>query len=203
MSSTTDGLCDSHVFQHKFQLSVTQRCALCWKFLASRQSPDMHSLLIAVIPFSHWLVLYTPAFEWSHSQKSRRLKSGDQTGQLTGPPYPTHYSQKSGSVLSDNAEKMRWCNIMHGCVIIDEQVHVPRVLENHSPGNDGTLNRLVCWVRQLVQRPDHPTGPQRHWWKIDADVLMWQWCGDCHPPRHGYYESSPYTSHLISKSDVS
>jgi hypothetical protein len=46
-------LCGSHEFQTNFQLSVTEGCVLCRKFLVSLKSPDMHSLLVAVILLSH------------------------------------------------------------------------------------------------------------------------------------------------------
>jgi hypothetical protein len=37
-------------------------------------------------------------------------------------------------VMSDNAENMRWCPIMHEpCVVVVEEAHVPTVLVNHSP----------------------------------------------------------------------
>jgi hypothetical protein len=58
--STADALCGSHAFQHNFQLFITQRCALYWKFLVWLKSPDRHSLLIALIPLSHWSALNTP-----------------------------------------------------------------------------------------------------------------------------------------------
>jgi hypothetical protein len=48
--STADALCGSHTFQHNFELFIAQRCALCLKLLVSLESPDRHSLLVAVIP---------------------------------------------------------------------------------------------------------------------------------------------------------
>jgi hypothetical protein len=44
--------------------------------------------------------------------------------------------------LSDIVKKMRWHLIMHEPhVVVNEKAHVPRVLVNHSPKNDGML---VC-----------------------------------------------------------
>jgi hypothetical protein len=50
--STADALCGFLAFQHNFQLSVAQRSALCRKLLVSLESPDRHSLLVAVILLS-------------------------------------------------------------------------------------------------------------------------------------------------------
>jgi hypothetical protein len=94
--STADVLCTSsfHSFQHNFQLLVVQRCVLCRKFLVSLEYPDKHSLFVAVIPLSHWLVLNTKAFTCSHRQKSKGLRSGDRRGQLIGPLRPSHCPPK-------------------------------------------------------------------------------------------------------------
>jgi hypothetical protein len=35
-------------------------------------------------------------------------------------------------------------------VVVDEEAHVPRVLVNHTPKNNGTLHLVVCHLRQLV-----------------------------------------------------
>jgi hypothetical protein len=37
-------------------------------------------------------------------------------------------------------------------VLLMEEPHVPKVLVNHSPKNNGTLHLLVSYVRQLVLR---------------------------------------------------
>jgi hypothetical protein len=70
-----------------------QWCALCWKLLVSLESPDRHSLLIAVIPIKSLISTeYTDVFWCPHKRKSRGLRSGDRAGQLTGHLYPTHCS---------------------------------------------------------------------------------------------------------------
>jgi hypothetical protein len=51
--STADAVCGSYAFQQNFRLFVSQRCALCREFLVSLESPDGHSLRVAVIPLSH------------------------------------------------------------------------------------------------------------------------------------------------------
>jgi hypothetical protein len=82
-------------FQHKFQLFITQRCTICWKFPVSHKSPDKHSVLTDVIPLKSLITAeYTKAFRYPHSQKSRGLRSGDYAGQLTGPPHPIRCSPK-------------------------------------------------------------------------------------------------------------
>jgi hypothetical protein len=53
VTSTVHTLCCSYAFQQSFQLLVTQRCELCRKFLVSLESPDRHSLLVAVMPLSN------------------------------------------------------------------------------------------------------------------------------------------------------
>jgi hypothetical protein len=66
------------------------------------------------------------------------------------------------------------------CIVVDKEAHVPRVLVIHSTKTDGTLRLFSCYVRCL----------HRHRWKTNMDGLMPRWWGNCHPPRHGYYESS-------------
>jgi hypothetical protein len=53
VTSTAGAACGSHAFQHNFQL-------LAAKFVVSLESSDRHSLIIAVIPVSHWSALHTP-----------------------------------------------------------------------------------------------------------------------------------------------
>jgi hypothetical protein len=57
---------------------------------------------------------FPEVFRCARSQKCTGLRAVDCAGKLTGPPCPIHCSPKSlVQVLSDNAEKMRWCPIMH------------------------------------------------------------------------------------------
>jgi hypothetical protein len=46
--------------QHNFQFLVAWRCALYRKSLLSFESPDRHSLLVALAPLSHRSTLNTP-----------------------------------------------------------------------------------------------------------------------------------------------
>jgi hypothetical protein len=93
--STADALCGSHAFQHNFQLFVAQRCEFCWQFLASLESLDRNCPLVAAIPLKPLISTeYIKVFRCAHSQESRGLRSGDPAGKLTGPPRPTHCSQK-------------------------------------------------------------------------------------------------------------
>jgi hypothetical protein len=73
-----------------FQLFVSQRCALCRKFLFSLESPALCSDTSKSLIGAE----YTKSFRWPHSHKCRALWSGDCVGQLTGLPRPIHSSQK-------------------------------------------------------------------------------------------------------------
>jgi hypothetical protein len=52
----------SHAFKHVFQPFVAQMGAFCWKFLVPLESPNRHSLLIAIISLSHWWALKHQSF---------------------------------------------------------------------------------------------------------------------------------------------
>jgi hypothetical protein len=152
--STGDAPCDSDAFQHNFQVFVAHRCELCRKFPVLLESPERHSLLVAVIPRSHWLVLnttYSIVFRCPHSPKSRGLKSGDRGGQLIHST-PKVWSRccltrrrKWGGALSCmNHMCYRWlrgtCSKSTGKSFIK---------------HDGTLHMLMCYVWQLVLTIDH------------------------------------------------
>jgi hypothetical protein len=47
------------------------------------------------------------------------------------------------------------------CAVGDEEAHVPRILGNHSPENDGTMHLSVWLVRQLVLSVDHIRCPKQ------------------------------------------
>jgi hypothetical protein len=104
--STADALCSSHAFKHNFQLFVTQRWALWWTFLVSLESPDRHSL-----PLSHWL---HQSPQVSSCQKIQRVKVRGLCKPVdwASTSYPL-FTESLVQVLSDKAEKMRWCPIMH------------------------------------------------------------------------------------------
>jgi hypothetical protein len=97
--STADALCVSPAVQ-----LCAQKCVLWLKFLASLESPDGRSLLVAVVPLKSLISAeYTKVFRCPHSQKSRGLRSGDCAGQLTRPPRPIHCSPKA------------WFSMTHMC----------------------------------------------------------------------------------------
>ena len=58
--SAADAPRGSHA--HNVQLFVAQKCVLFQKVLVSLQSPDIHFLLVAVIPLSDWSALNTPEY---------------------------------------------------------------------------------------------------------------------------------------------
>jgi hypothetical protein len=76
---------------------------------------------------------YTKVSRCSRSQKSRGLRWGDRSGQLTRPPRPIHCLPKvwfrcwqwgENEVVPHRA----WTT----CVVVDEEAHVPGILVSHS-----------------------------------------------------------------------
>jgi hypothetical protein len=146
--STADALCGFYAFQHDFQPFVTQRCKLCWKFLVSLEPPNRYSLLVAVIPQCYWLALNAPkSLGVTISKKPGGFRSGDHAGQLTGPPHPIHCSPKV------------WFNVVvphHAwttCVVVDEEVHVSRVVVNLSQ-NKKLWEELITYF-PLIRHASH------------------------------------------------
>jgi hypothetical protein len=84
------------------------RCALCRKLRVSLGSPDRHSLLVAVIPPSLWSPLNTPKVLGVPTAKHPEDWGQD----WVSASYPLS-TESLVQVLSDNADKMRWCPIMH------------------------------------------------------------------------------------------
>jgi hypothetical protein len=67
------------------------------------------------------------------------------------------------------------------------------------------MDHCTCQIRGVVIKVNHLGCPSRHW-KMNVDVLMPRRSGDCHPFRHGYYESYktiPCEFRLISKQNDS
>jgi hypothetical protein len=88
--STEDALCGSHAFQHDLQLFVAQTCALSqipgfirisWHAFSTQFWNTSKSLIGAE---------YIKVFRCPHSQKSRKLISGNHAGHFTGPRRPVH-----------------------------------------------------------------------------------------------------------------
>jgi hypothetical protein len=145
--STADSLCGSHAFQHNFQLFVTQRYALCRKSLVPLESPDRLSLLVAVIPLSHWSALNIPKSVGVLTAKHPEdLGQGIMQASWMGLRILSIVHQKSGS----GAVGQCWENevVPHHAwttrVVVDEGAHAPGVLINQSQKNYGTLHLLVC-----------------------------------------------------------
>jgi hypothetical protein len=82
----------------------------CRRQLAYRDRPcrdmgsinDGHSLLIAVIPLTHWSALIHQSFTYTRNQKYGHLSLGDRAGELTGFPLPVHCSPKVWFRCSEN-----------------------------------------------------------------------------------------------------
>jgi hypothetical protein len=134
---------------------------------------------------------FTKVFSCLHSQKSRKLRSGDRAGQLAGPPRPIHCSPKVWFRCGPSLQGVPH-HAWTACVVVDEETHVTRLPVNHSQKLDGTVHLLVSQARQLVLSADYLRCPSRHWWKIYVDILLPRWCGNYHPSTQEYYESSQY-----------
>jgi hypothetical protein len=132
--SAADALCASQAFQHNFKLFVTQRCALCQKYLVSLKSPYRHSLLAAVMPPSHWSALITP------KTKLLRIwvRGSRRPVEWSSVSYPL-YTASLVSVMSDKAGTMSWWSGTW-----------PRVLANYSPSewlaHISTGTSSLIWV---------------------------------------------------------
>jgi hypothetical protein len=145
--STADALCGSHAFQHNFQLFVAQKYALCRKFLVALEFPDRNSVLVAVIPLSHWSALNTPTSLGVPTAKNPEdLGQGIVQASWLGLRVLSTVHRKSGSgaVWQCGENEVVPHHAWTTCVVVDEEAHVLRVLVNHSPKNDGTTHLLVC-----------------------------------------------------------
>ena len=123
--------------------SHTQGSVPFQKFLVSLQSSDNHSLLIVVIPLSHWSALDT--------QKSLRVptaKNPDDPGQgIVQAPTPNPLLAASlVQVMSENSEKIRRCPIIYKrnvCVFLRRGTPCKRRGKSSAKTN-GTLHLSVC-----------------------------------------------------------
>jgi hypothetical protein len=142
--STADALCGSHAVQHNFQL-FAQRGPIWRKFLGLLESPHRHSLLVAVIPLSHRSALNT--------RKSLGVpiaKNPEDWGQgIVQASWlglrvlsTAHRESGSGAVWQCGENEAVSHHAWTTCVVVDEEAHVPRVLVNYSPKNDGTQHLL-------------------------------------------------------------
>jgi hypothetical protein len=144
--STADAVWGSHAFQHNFKLFAKQRWALCRKILLSIESPDAHSLLVAIIPLSHWSALNTPKTSCVPTARNPRdLGQWDRAGQLTGSPHPTRCSPKVW-LMCCQAGRRKWgdatSGISHMCCRWRRGIY-SKIMVKHSPKNDGRTHLLV------------------------------------------------------------
>jgi hypothetical protein len=126
--SATDTVRGSHAFQHNFQPIVAQRCAL--------QSHDRHSLLVAVIPVSHWSALNEPKPLGVPTAKSPEDWGQEivQASWLDLRVLSTvHRKSSLGGVWQCGENEVMPHHAWTTCVVADEEAHVPRVLLHHSP----------------------------------------------------------------------
>jgi hypothetical protein len=132
--STADAPCGCHAFQHNFQVFIAQRCALYRKFLVSLESPDRHSLLVAVKLQSHWSALNTPKDLDVSTAKIQRIKVrwSCRPVELASTSYPP-LTKSLVELLSENVEKTKWFPIIHEpYVFVGEEAHALGILVNHS-----------------------------------------------------------------------
>lgn len=125
ISASVD-LCCSHAFKHNFQIFVAWRRVLCWKFLVLLESPNRHSLLVAVIPMRYWTALNTPESLYVTPQpKIQWIKSRGWCRPVDWAfvRYPL-FTKSLVPVLSDSAEKIRCWPIMH-------ELHVLSLMKRH------------------------------------------------------------------------
>jgi len=96
------------------------------------------SILYSLLLTSNSLISseYTKVIMCLHSQKSRRLKSEDHAGHLTG----------LVQLFSDIAEKMRCAPSCMLACFVDEEAHLPRVLVNHWTKTDSTVHLVLTAV---------------------------------------------------------
>lgn len=81
-------LCCSHACQNKYQLFVSLKCIL---FKSILRFTRICCKEFSQLPIYRKEVLNAPkVFRFPHSQRSRRLRSGDRAGQLTGAPRSLH-----------------------------------------------------------------------------------------------------------------
>jgi hypothetical protein len=114
LPSTAGALYVSQAFQHNFKLFVAQKCTLHRKFLVSLESSERHSLLVIVTPLSHRSALSTPKLLGVPTAKIQRIKviGSCRPVDWASASYPL-FTKSLVQVLSDNAEKISWCHIMH------------------------------------------------------------------------------------------
>jgi hypothetical protein len=91
MWSLQQVLCVGPMHSNKsFSSSLHRGVHSCQKFQVSLESPDRHSLLVTVVPLSHWLVLNTPKSFGVPTANNAE----DYAGQLTGAVCPMDHSLK-------------------------------------------------------------------------------------------------------------
>jgi hypothetical protein len=135
---------------------IYSRCSLWLSCISTQLSALRRSELVAVICLTHSLALNTPkSFRCPHSQKYRRLRSGNREGQLNGPPafYPL-FPEIPVQVLSENGQKTKskdgWYTALLN--LIDKETAPRRWLPKirtqilNSPHISRHWFRDICWV---------------------------------------------------------
>jgi hypothetical protein len=123
---------------------------------------------------------YTKVCRCPHSQRSRRLRSGDRAGHLSGPRVLSTVHRKSGpgAVWQCGENEMVSHHAWTPCVVVDEEAHVSRVVVNHSPkkrrytapvsllGRTTGVGHLRCLARHWIAHISTGIG---FWTYVDWD----------------------------------
>jgi hypothetical protein len=145
MISTADAQCGSHELRHSFQLFVTKRRTLSRKFVLSFKSPDRLSLLVAVMPLSHWSALnITKILGVTTATSPEDWGQGIMQANWLCLHVLSTVHRKSGPGIWQCGENVVPHHTWTTCVVVDEEAHVPRVLVNHPQKSNDTLHPLFC-----------------------------------------------------------
>jgi hypothetical protein len=162
-------LSSSHEFQHNFQLFVSRRCPLCPHFLASLQTLDRHSLLVAAIPRSHYSALSTWNNLGEPIPKFQKIK----IRKFSRPLVLSRFTERLVRVLSDNAEEMRWGPILREHRVLSLWRFT---CSNNSRKHDDKLRLFVCYVRKLILQFVYLRCPPRQLIShISASIDSWKY----------------------------
>jgi hypothetical protein len=89
---------------------------------------------------------YTEVFRCPHSQTSRGLRSGDRVGQFTGPPRPSHCSQKAWFRCSLRVRR-KW------------------------DGAPSRMNHMCCWWRGTCSTSTGTSFTKTRWYTAPVSLL--------------------------------
>jgi hypothetical protein len=136
--STAHALCGSHAFRHNSQFFITQRYAFSGKSPVSLVSADGHStsILVAVIPLSHRLLLNTLKYLGASTAKNAQDWSQEivQASWLGLRVLATvHRTSDAGALWRCRESEVMPHHAWTTCAGANEEAQVPTVLINHSP----------------------------------------------------------------------